>query len=211
MNLKPLLCLALVLFIYRGDAAIIFPQGPAGGWQVAYEDVAYFCKTSPAFFGGTQIGELAIGNCYQCYNPQQVAPGHLLASAEIVSNRWLYLVMRGTNAVMTAELKAANPARGAFKLVSLRSHPAAEIQKALQAAEKWPRVQKQDYEFRFLNMPPLEFFAVWLHGKSDDIIVPLAPTWGMWHADLPYSEAEIVKILEPMLEQEMKAPPGTVN
>ena len=31
----------------------------------------------------------------------------------------------------------------------------------------------QEYEFRRLDSPGVSFVAAWLHGKSDDIIIPL--------------------------------------
>jgi hypothetical protein len=73
----------------------------------------------------------------------------------------------------------------------------------LQKAEELPQVQKQDYECRYLDLPFL-FHAIWLHGKSDDIIIPLPPTWNEWNAYQPYSESEITKLLKPEAEQKIK-------
>jgi hypothetical protein len=46
-------------------------------------------------------------------------------------------------------------------------------------------------------MPWILFRAVWLHGKSDDIIIPLGATFGRWNAMQPYSESEMLKLLQP--------------
>ena len=82
---------------------------------------------------------------------------------------------------------------------------------AMRKAEELPQVKKQDYEFRFLNLAPLSFFAVWLHGKSDDIIIPLPPTWGIWNAYQPYSESQITELLKKYIEKRPKGPIGTVG
>jgi hypothetical protein len=70
-----------------------------------------------------------------------------------------------------------------------------------------PQIRKQDYELRFLEVPALNFVAVWLHGRSDDIIMPLPPTFGRnLNAFQAYSESEIIKVLKPEAKEVMKAP-----
>ena len=83
-----------------------------------------------------------------------------------------------------------------------------KIPEALQIAEQLPQVKKQDYEPRFLDSAPILFVAVWLHGKSDDIIIPLPPTFGRWNAYQPYSESEMIKLLEPEAKKKFKEPAG---
>ena len=83
-----------------------------------------------------------------------------------------------------------------------------EIPKALQIAEQLPQVKKLDYEPRLLNIPPILFVAVWLHGKSDDIIIPLPPTFGRWNAYQPYSGKQIIKLLKSAAKKKLKEPPG---
>jgi hypothetical protein len=87
-----------------------------------------------------------------------------------------------------------------------------KIPEALQIAEQLPQVKKQDYEPRLLDCSPLLFVAVWLHGKSDDIIIPLPPTFGRWNAMQPYSESQMIKLLKPEANKKLKmikeSPPG---
>ncbi len=83
-----------------------------------------------------------------------------------------------------------------------------EIPEALQMAEQLPQVKKEDYEPRLLDISPILFVAVWLHGKSDDIIIPLPPTFGRWNAYQHYSESEMIKLLKPEAEKKLKAPRG---
>jgi hypothetical protein len=82
----------------------------------------------------------------------------------------------------------------------------ASILIGLQKVKELPQVQKQDYECRYLSSPFL-FQAIWLHGKSDDIVIPLPPTWNGWNAYKQYSESEITKLLKPEAENRLKQPP----
>jgi len=83
-----------------------------------------------------------------------------------------------------------------------------KIPEALQVAEHLPKVKTQDYEPRLLDSAPILFVAVWLHGKSDDIIIPLPPTFGRWNAYQPYSESEMIKLLKPEAKKKLKETPG---
>jgi hypothetical protein len=127
--------------------------------------------------------------------------GQLLAGA--TSGRdgwqmWKYVFMRGTNAVGEAYLKADEKTGKPLKCNSIGSSAfCEEIEMALQEAEKLPQVQKQDYEARLLDNPLVALSAVWLHGQSNDIIIPLPPTYNRMSAYQPYSESQIIKILAP--------------
>lgn len=78
--------------------------------------------------------------------------------------------------------------------------------RALQIAEQLPQVKDRDYEPRLLDIAPLLFVAVWLHGEKDDIIIPLPPTWNRWNAYQPYSEKEMIPLLMPEAEKRLKQP-----
>jgi hypothetical protein len=217
MKPKIILCLALVLsglLDLNCNAAIIFPKAPEGGQQIAHESVAWILQTNPSFLGGARIEELTIADPHQNYNanPQDVTSGNLLSAARLATGRWRYFVMRGTNAVGVVALRANEKAGKALKFVELDSPArAAKLQIAQRKAEELPQVKKQDYEFRFLNLAPLSFFAVWLHGKSDDIIIPLPPTWEIWNAYQPYSETQITELLKKYMEKMPNGPIGTVD
>jgi len=86
-----------------------------------------------------------------------------------------------------------------------------ETLEALRSAESLPQIQKKDFELRRLDCPSLLFVAVWLHGKSDDILIPLPPTGGRWNACQPYSESEMIKLLQPEAEKKLKSPPGLLD
>jgi hypothetical protein len=88
---------------------------------------------------------------------------------------------------------------------------AKQILQALKMAEQLPQIKKQDYEFRLLWCSSILFEAVWLHGKSDDIIIPLGATFGRWNALQPYSESQMVKLLKPEAKKKLKEPPGMID
>ena len=112
------------------------------------------------------------------------------------------------------EVSPTNLASGVFPskaegLGELSGHAFdSNIPEALQIAEQLSQVKKQDYEPRLLDSAPILFVAVWLHGKSDDIIIPLPPTFGRWKAYQPYSESEMIKLLKPEAKKKLKEPPG---
>ena len=176
---------------------IIFPKATEEGRQIAYEHIAWTLRVTPGFLKGARIEELTIADLYQnyCCKPKDITLGRLLSAAKPTT--WRYLVMRGTNAVGTVELKADKKTGKALKVVAFHRSRNIEMLEALHVAEKLPQVKKGDYEFRYLNIFPIYFFAVWIHERSDDIIIPMPPGYGIWNAYQPYSEKEIIKILQP--------------
>ncbi len=81
-----------------------------------------------------------------------------------------------------------------------------EIPEALREAELLPQVKKHDYEPRLLDVPAILFVAVWLHGESDDIIIPLPLTFERWNAYHPYSESQMIKLLKSEAKKRLKSP-----
>jgi hypothetical protein len=78
------------------------------------------------------------------------------------------------------------------------------ISEALNVAERLHLFQKQTFERRLLVLPALNFVAVWLHAESDDVIIPLPPTFDRWKAYQPYSEKELLKLLQPEANKALK-------
>jgi len=117
--------------------------------------------------------------------------------------------MRGTNAAGVAAVADAGAKTGnLLRFTGLfQTCFAAETLEALRKAKELKQIKEQDYELRFLQVPAINFVAVWLHGKSDDIILPLPPTFGRkLNAYQPYAESEIIKVLKPDAKEAMKAP-----
>jgi hypothetical protein len=209
MKYRLLLSLSLVLSSgFPGsqcNAAIVYPQAPDGGRQIVYDGVKQLPRSMSRYLGGFQIEELTVADPCRDYQVglTNLAAGQLLSGAK--PGVWRYLLMHGTNAVAAAELIEGNTNGNALKFVGLeQTDYSNETLEALQMAEKLPQIKQQNYELRRLDCPAILFVAVWLHGKSDDIIIPLPPTWGKWDAYRPYSESQIIKLLKPEAERRLR-------
>ncbi|HSY10414.1 MAG TPA: hypothetical protein VK840_05815 [Candidatus Dormibacteraeota bacterium] len=183
-------------------AAIVYPKEPDGGRQMVIQFANYFVgKNLPPFKGISTTNDLTFAPPLQEYGSGDLAKGQLLTGA--TSGRdglqiWKYIFMHGTNVVGDAYLEADENTRKPLKCTSLGNDVfSEETLKALQAAEQLPLLQKQDYEARLLDDRLVSFDAVWLHGRSNDIIIPLPPTYNRMNAYQLYSESQIIKILAP--------------
>jgi hypothetical protein len=206
MKLKLLLGLALVLSGYC-RAAITYPKAPDGGRQLVTANANEILRSDPSFLAGFRIEELTIANPYRNYyvGLTNLASGQLLAAVR--PGGWTYLFMHGTNAVGAEELIANEKTGNALQFNGFyQSNFSNETLEALRIAEKLPQTRKQDYEVRRLGSAPILFHALWLHGKSDDIIIPLGATFGRWNALQPYSESQMIKLLKPEAKKVLKQP-----
>jgi hypothetical protein len=210
MQSKLIFCLALVLSVHC-HAAIIFPEAPEEGWQLASSEIKDEMQAVPNSFKGLKVEDLTITNALKAYefSPQDVISNNMLSSAKF--GGWLHLFADENNALFSVWMsfdsngklrKPGGVSEGGsyFRAVSV----------GLQKVEKLPQVQKQDYECRYLDSPVL-FHAIWLHSKSDDIIIPLPPTWNKWNAYQPYSESEIIKLLKPEAENKLNQNPHLLD
>jgi hypothetical protein len=200
MNPRTFFYLALMLSA-NCQAAIIYPKAPDGGRQIIHENL------NPKFLGISRIEDVTIANPYQEYfvGPTNLAFGKLLSSA--TPGGWRYLLIYGTNAVGAVRLIADEKAGKALQFAGLHETDFSnETLAALRMAEQLPQIKKQDYEVRRLESPSIYFVAIWLHGKSDDIIIPLPPTFGRWNAYQLYSESQMIKLMKPGAEQILKQP-----
>lgn len=197
MKPKFILCLSLVLSGIC-QAAIIYPKAPDGGGEIVSNNL------DAKFFGVSSTKNLNIKVSYREYyvGMTNLAAGQLLSSATL--GGWQYLVIHGTNAVGAAELNADEKTGNQPRFNSLEKpfFPDAPL-KALRIAEKLPQVIKSDYEFRHLDIMHT-FSAVWLHGQSDDIIIPIPLTFAPLKAYQPYSESQIIQLLQPEAQRDIE-------
>ncbi len=204
MKPKLILCLALVL---SGNcySAIVYPKAPDGGKQIVIENASGILRTDPRFLGGFRIEELTIASPYRNYyvNPRDLASGHLLSTARPAG--WTYLFIHGTNEVGSEQLIADEKDGNALRFNGLYQTDDSTLA-ALRIAEQLPQVKKRDFEGRRLECPSILFHAVWLHGESGDIIIPLPNTFGRWNAYQPYSEKQMLKLLKPEVKKRLKNP-----
>jgi hypothetical protein len=204
MKTKFILGLALVLSGY-GRAAIVHPKAPEGGREIVSAQVLPKLQRNVSFPEGFHVEDLTIAEPCRDYAVgfTNVTAGQLLSAATPAA--WRYLIIHGTNAIGAAELIADETNGNSLKYHRLDLGDFSdETLEALRMAEQLPQVKKQDYEPRRLEITSLHFVAVWLHGESDDIIMPLPNTYGRWNAYQPYSEKEMIKLLKPAAERLMR-------
>lgn len=139
-------------------------------------------------------------------NYTNILSGRLLSATKL--NSWRFMLTDGT---ISAGLdlgydnkKAGWPEMG-WSFHPARPNNSDPVLATPQAAATLPQVQKADYELRYLNFLELQFFAVWLHGQSNDIIIPV-PVYGKWQDYRPCSEREMIERLKPETENRKKTP-----
>lgn len=209
------LCLALILSGVAGyhcPAAIVYPKAPEGGRQIVSEGMKTLSRSISRYLEGHPVEDLTIADPLRDYSVEltNVASGRLLRAAK--PGAWRYPLMHGTNAVAAAELTADNENGQALRFAGLdTSDFSRKTLEALQIAERLPEVEKQDYEVRRMICPPILFVAVWLHGRSNDIIIPLPDTFGRWKAYQPYSDDQMIRLLKPESLKKLKELAGTLD
>ena len=207
--MKPKIILGLALVLSgNSHAAIVYPKAPDGGRQIVFECVSQMLKAHPdgpvLAEPGLKVADVSVAEPFGLYyvGLTNLAAGKLLSVAE--SSSWQYLLLHGTSAVGAVTLKQTN---GKLIFAGLfETDCSNETLEALRKVKELPQVKKSDYELRRLDVPAVYFVAVWLHGKSDDIIIPLPPTFGRWNAYQPYSESQMIKLLKPEAKKVLKTP-----
>ena len=171
------------------------------------ENVTRTLRGDSNFFGGLRIEDLTIAEPHREYHVglTNLASGHLLSGT--TASGWRFLLLHGSNAVGAATLIADGKTGKVLGFNSLQKpfYPNATLE-ALRAVEKSPQIGKQDYEIRYLGIVSVNFMAIWLHGESDDIILPLPPTFGRFNEYQPYSERQIIEVLKKDAANVMKQP-----
>jgi hypothetical protein len=185
--------------------AIIYQKPPEEGRQIAYEKVKRVLQAFPNAYKGLKIEELKIADPDQMYSIGlgQFALSKLLSSARLVG--WRYIVMHDAVAVAEVPLTISPKDGKLSRRVGVFGNKLAQATvEALRKAEGLAQVKKENYECRYLVCYSISFYAIWLHGKSDDIIMPLPPTYKRMNAYQPYSESQIVQFLRSDAENALK-------
>jgi len=212
MKTKFLLFLALALAT-PGRAALVYPAAPTGGETMVYKNAHDLLQSDPGFLGGYHAEELTLSPpCREYYiGLTNVAAGRLLSAAES-HGAWQYMFLHGTDAAGAAGLVADEKAGGTLKFNDLyQTDGTQEMVMVLRMAEQLPQVKRSDYEVRRLDDPSILFMAVWLHGKTDDLIIPLGLTFGRWEAGRPYTEKQMLKLLRPEAKKKLAEPPELLD
>jgi len=132
-----------------------------------------------------------------------IIDGHLLEEAEPRS--WRYLFVQGTIGVGELEVATSRSEQNeevVDRFLAIHHGKSAQYTlDALHSAESLPAVAKTEFELRFLQVPALCFFAIWLHAPSADILIPTTDGVKSLKQGKPYSEHDVLTILEPRARQ----------
>ena len=214
--MKPAYWLCLVLFSGVVDdccrSAIVYPKAPDGGRQIVSEGLKSLSRSISRYLEGHQAEDLTIADPLRDYSfgLTNLVSGQFLSAAK--PGAWRYLLMHGTNAVAAAELVVGGQNGNPLKFAGLdTSDFSRKTLEGLQRAERLPQVNRQDYEVRRLDCPSILFVALWLHGKSGDIIIPLPPTFGRWKPYQAYSQSQMMNLLKPTAIKKLKEPEGKLD
>jgi hypothetical protein len=120
---------------------------------------------------------------------------------------WRYLLRDDGQLVASAETMVNGA--GQHHFAAFNSGPyVAGTAEALQNAADLPQTRDQDMQARLLNIPALHLTALWLHGESGDVLVPLAPTPPGVEADRDYPAAELLGLLRDQARDASYIGPG---
>ena len=181
-------------------AGIVKPEPPQDAQKIADGGLAHSISSDPKLFPNLHPEDLSLIAPLPIYltGKEKFAQGELLSSAK--SAQWAYIVMHEGKAVGEVDLRTASEAGAPIKppfvaSVSNASTYANALLEALHQAEQLSQVKKTDYEARILGAPFISLHALWLHGKTDDILIPFFKTPRGITAGQPYTEADIIKLL----------------
>ena len=192
MKLKFILLPALFL-TGLCNAALIYVDSSPEEQQSVCNSVRTILQQNPAFSNDLHTEDLMIkAPCRKYFvEPRDVAAGRLLSAAK--SGGWRFLLFHGTNAIggtdCMSDPKSAKPL--ACVEFGTNNYPMETIIRA----EQLPQIKRQDYEVRLFGASI--FHGLWLHAKANDIFIPANSGFGKLQAFRPYSEAQLIKVLQP--------------
>jgi hypothetical protein len=195
---------------------VIYPKEPEGGSEIVREGL--LALSPEALERGFRFlaepgQEISHGPPHPQYTVtlDDLAQGKLLSAA--VETGWSYPLFAGDQPVGEVEIGPVSGKKEALAFKALHDSPFSKAATdALQNAARLDVVANEDYELRFLKIPPVYFAGLWLHGPSDDFLVPLREPPGRLEPNTLYPEKEVVAVLQPLAvrvrEFHERPPPG---
>lgn len=124
--------------------------------------------------------------------------GHLLSTAKLKG--WRYLIFNKDQPVVAAELQTGDD-NVRFSNINRGSFVDGAVE-GLKFAENLDIVHKQDFELRALEISPLYFVSLWLHGPQD-LLIPLRPAPDEIEPLRVYEEGELIERLRGLAEKHL--------
>lgn len=181
------------------NASLTYCPPPRNGLEIVRTNVSEFLND----LGGFRLDQLTISEPFQryCSFDTNFGPRYL---SEAKPYHWVYPILHGTNVVGTGELMPSTKTPGEVEFACLgASGPFfGEMLAAIEEAKRLPETAKSDYEVRCYDRVDIWFTSLWLHGRTNDIVIPLPPTYGRYTAYKCYGEGELAGILKPLVIEE---------
>ncbi len=182
-------CLVAVLGGAQCHAGLVFQPAPPDQ-QKAVES---WCKKHlpgqswPASATNWLAEDIKTGIAVQSYyvEPKDVAAGRLFSAVK--RGAWTFLITDKDIVIGCAWCAADSALCTGF---GTNVDPA-----ALSVVEQLPQTKAQDYEVRDFGAGL--FRGLWLHGKTNEILIPADSGYGSWVPYRPISEAQLLKISQP--------------
>lgn len=107
---------------------------------------------------------------------------------------WRFLLSEQGQAVSAAVTTRTPNGEHRFALFNSGPYVGA-TRSALAEAAELPEVADRDMQVRLLTVPALHLTAVWLHGDSDDVLLPLPPAPAQVTANQPHPANDLLRTL----------------
>ncbi|OZI23164.1 hypothetical protein CAL26_06705 [Bordetella genomosp. 9] len=121
--------------------------------------------------------DVSISECLRMYYLRDDDLGSAQPLDQARPGGWRYLLFSGGSVINDICVDTDPAGKPVVVSTSIDAPMTASTVAALLAAEDDPRTAAQDYEARELYCARAEYVAaLWLHGASGDLIVPMAPT-----------------------------------
>jgi hypothetical protein len=152
------------------------------------------------FFTGAPDNALGVADPHRTYvvGLDDLLQGRLLEAARPVA--WRYLLIRGEEAIGEVELSRTSESEE-FSAALHQGPFANAFLVALRAAERLPQVRKTQYELRYLKSAAVYLAALWLHGETSDLLIPLGPAPAKLAANKVYTESKMLSSLRATAQQ----------
>jgi hypothetical protein len=128
-----------------------------------------------------------------------VSQGRLIAPARPTA--WRYVLLDGDEVRAAAQLIVGDDGEVAGFSHVERGPFVQSTVAAIALAERIEAAQGGDYELRLLSVPSLYLVALWMHGMSGDLLVPLDPAPGSVETEGVYTEEQIFSALLELIER----------
>ncbi|MBA4148854.1 MAG: hypothetical protein H0X66_12130 [Verrucomicrobia bacterium] len=174
-------------FVFGGCESVFF-DAKTTARQGIYQQQIRNSDSTARLLGVSDSKKLSLMDPHQAFGVglDDLRTRRLLSAAKFYGH--LYLIMDGTNCVGFAEAKA-NERRA--DISNLQKNPLAA--KSLEALSVVRDIaERERYEIRYLNIPSVSFFALWLHSESSDRILPLTDFAGALRQKQLYSEQDVI-------------------